>query len=218
MVFDQKLLHKLKMKSGDIVLFSGEDWVSILIRVVTNSKWSHVGIIVDHEKELYLFEAQGPFNSLNPKRALAGKVKINPLDKALNVYKGTIAVRHLHKPLTKPQKQSLNDIVLDYLGVSYEEHITELLKSAIDLPKWWQKIPLIGTLLTTLTKNKENNTSLFCSELAALTYRNLGFNIGKLAVNEFTPEDLSSTSDYKPFKGYRTFSKERIFVDKSDVF
>jgi len=43
-----------ELSTGDIVLFSGIDPYSPLVKVGTNSRWSHVGIIFTSPKYEYL--------------------------------------------------------------------------------------------------------------------------------------------------------------------
>ena len=210
--YTQHSLLKLNVKPGDMVLFAGDNRTSQLIKFVTNSKWSHVGIVVGLKNALFLFEASGPRTSST--LSMTGRTQIRKLDMTLNTYKGKVAIRHINEPLTEPQLLTLNQSVLKYLGVSYEKNLGELLKSALDVPKSWLRIPIIGGLLRKLTENRSNPTSFFCSELVSTIYRNLGIRSqdSNPPSNEFTPEDLSSTSIYFPFEGCKTFSKELEFV------
>lgn len=209
MKYSQGLLKALGIKPGDIILFSGEGITSNLIKIITVSKYSHVGMVVDCgagiNKELCLFEASGPFSFINK---TIGKTRIIPLDEALNKYKGEAWFRSLRFSLSQYKTELLNSLVLRYLGKPYEENMLELLKSAIDLPDWMLRIPLLGNLLKKISINKENRSSLFCSELVSFIFEEL--NVSELPVsnNELTPKDLSSSSKYFPFSGDKVFSLE----------
>ena len=169
---------RTKLKTGDIVLFSGKGFVSWLIKWFTKSKWSHVGMamrILDYDMVL-LWES----TTLTKTKDIHGKsrsgVRIVPLSKALANYKGEVGIRYLltNKGLNKDVLAKMRN---EFTGRKYEQNMLQLFKSAYD----W-----------TLGKNKRDMSSVFCSELIAEAYQRLGYLSTKQPSNEYTPDDFGA--------------------------
>ena len=97
---------RTKLKTGDIVLFSGKGFVSWLIKWFTKSKWSHVGMamrILDYDMVL-LWES----TRMTSVKDIYGEhhtgVRILPLSKALEKYKGSAGVRYIFKNVPVDEK------------------------------------------------------------------------------------------------------------------
>ncbi len=88
-----------------------------------------------------------------------------------------IGIRKLSKSLTEDMIRKLNDFRHEVSGRHYEESKIELLRSAYD--------GIFG-------ENKEDLSSLFCSELVAEAYQRMGLLTETLPSNEYTPKDFSS--------------------------
>ena len=88
-----------EMKTGDIVLFSGKGAISHGIKLLTLSKWSHVGMILrlPDSRAVFLWEST---TLSNLKDAIDGKkkkgVQLVLLRDRLNTYGGEVSVRHLN--------------------------------------------------------------------------------------------------------------------------
>jgi len=210
MTFTQQSLHDLNLKPGDILLFSNSDWYGRIIKTFTGSKWTHVGMIVEWNGQLCLFEATSSLLKSGVGYSLSGKVRTIFLEDILNTYDGTVALRRLTRPLTKKQLLKLEQTVQRYIGVSYERNLSELFKSAIDAPKWWYSIPILNKIVSYFSDNKEDLSSIFCSELVVTVFREIGVGSYAQPSNEFTPADLSTNSKYLPFQGDEVFIQEII--------
>ena len=69
-----------------------------------------------------------------------------------------------------------------------KKNMMELLKSAYD--------GIFG-------ENKEDLSSLFCSEMIAAAFQKIGLLAKKLPSNEYTPKDFSTENNLTLEKGYR---------------
>ena len=92
-----------ELETGDIILFSGNYFLSYIIEYFTNSIYSHVGVVLKNPnlgdakfKGIYLLES-GFENTPDPEnhRIKKGVQIINLEDKIKN-FKGRIYVRKLH--------------------------------------------------------------------------------------------------------------------------
>ncbi|MEM1098433.1 MAG: hypothetical protein AAGH92_06540 [Planctomycetota bacterium] len=172
-----------RLKTGDVVLFSGRAPVSRLIQWVTGGPWSHVGLIVrlrEFDDAVMLWESTTltDVSDVQRGRPVRG-VQLVPLSQRLVQYDGDVAVRQLHRPLTFGQRDRLAALRHRLSRRPYEQRELELLRSAIDL---------VGP------PNREDLSSVFCSELVAEAYQAMGL----LAEppdgppsNEYTPMDFA---------------------------
>ncbi|MEM7576402.1 MAG: hypothetical protein AAF328_02910 [Planctomycetota bacterium] len=172
-----------QLKTGDLVLFSGRAPVSRLIQLFTAGPWSHVGMVVrlsEFDDAVMLWESTTltTLPDVERGRPIRG-VQLVPLSQRLAHYEGSAAVRHLHRPVTFGQRDALASLRHRLARRPYERRELELLRSALDL---------VGT------PNREDLSSVFCSELVAEAYQAMGL----LAEppkgppsNEYTPMDFS---------------------------
>ena len=181
------------LKTGDIVLFSGKGGISSIIKLFTSSKWSHMGMVLRLKFDwdvVFLWEST-KCSSVPDKG-----VQLVPLSERLRAYDGEVSIRHLRNhEITQQNHEDLMKLRKDLRNRPYEEDRIELLKAAWDGP---------------LGKNEEDISSLFCSELVAEAYQELGLLHRPpkgLPSNEFTPKDFSEKKRLKLQKG-ATLSKE----------
>lgn len=184
----ESIRHNLS--TGDIVLFSGKGPISASIKLVTKSKWSHVGMVVclDEYDFITVWESTqlGNIKDLETGKFKKG-VQVVPLSLRLTHYDGEIAIRHLQNVnLSSSDIQELMRFRKEMSGRSYEKNTLELLKSAYDGP---------------LGENTEDLSSLFCSELVAESYQKLGLLPSNIASNEYTPANFSTESNLELLKG-----------------
>lgn len=171
------------LDTGDIVLFSGKGVSSSVIRWFTDSKWSHVGMVMRLEDwdMVLLWESTGLHNI---KDIVTGKekkgVQLVPLSGRLSTYKGKVAIRRLTMKRTKEMKETLKNLREVFKNKEYEKSEIQLLKAAYEGP---------------FGENVEDLSSLFCSELIAEAYQRMGLLAeppkGQPS-NEFTPAEFSS--------------------------
>ncbi len=172
-------MHKLQ--TGDIVLFSGRCTVSRLIRLLSWSKWSHVGMIINDDPQhpypmLYESTHNNSVKDLDTGRYIQG-VQIVPFEDRFHNYKGTVAVRRVINPCYKKRHQ-LRLYRTESQGIPFEQNVLEMLASA--------------TLFKWLRTDKEDLSSIFCSEHQAEATMAL----------EWLPRDKPSNHYSPKFFGY----------------
>jgi hypothetical protein len=116
-------------------------------------------------------------------QGLLPRVQITPLAQVVDAYEGDVCVRTLHTPLTLA---SLQERIINELGVSYETNPMELFKSCSD-------------------GNKDDDTSSwFCSELVAFIYRERGIIPQNVRANNVIPKEFSLASRIDYLRNYAT--------------
>jgi|GEM_PF-2164569 len=148
------LIQGKKFSINGIVLFSGTDPFSAAIRLATASDWSHVGMVLaDTEGKQYCFESTGaPGQILHD--GMLPQVQINTLDDVVKGYEGSVSTRTFtfdKDAWTSEKTNNLTNFVLEKLGTAYERNIGSLLKA------------IKGD------NQSDDSSTLFCSELTALT-------------------------------------------------
>ena len=169
-----------KLKTGDIILFSGKGGTSAGIKWATLSKWSHVGIIVNLPEYDFVTVWESTTLSttidLDTNKARKG-VQLIPLSARVNGYDGDIGVRQLTGvDSSQLDVKALMELRKEISGKKYEQSQIELIKAAYDGP---------------FGRNSEDLSSLFCSELVAEAYQRLGLLSEDKPSNEYTPADFS---------------------------
>ena len=166
------------LDTGDLLLYSGVGPVSMSIRLVTRSKWSHIGVVVrpkDFDMVCVLQSTTlSKVKDTVSNREIEG-VQINLLSDSLDSYKGAVAVRKLNVERTDDMRNTISDFRREVHGRPYEERKMELLKSAYDF---------FGGA------NEEDLSSLFCSELVAELYQRIGLLDEDKPSNEYIPKDF----------------------------
>ena len=135
----------MEIKHYDVIGFSGNSFVSKAIKKLTNSKWSHCGIVYEvNEKDVTIAEA------LNEGFVLK-KHKRSKLEKKIS--KGKAIVRRMPKKmkLYYPRK-----VIQSYLGTKYGHF--QILLNAISIVF---KKDLIGDKVRSLTCSEAVTVSLF---------------------------------------------------------
>ena len=175
-----------ELKTGDIVLFSGKNHISDLIKWASRGPWSHVGMIVRvAEYDMVMLWESTTLSNVKDwidQKYISG-VQLVSLTERLCKYNGDVAVRLLNQPLSVEQKERLAALRRQLRGRPYEQNKLELIKSAYDGP--------LGT------NHVENLQSIFCSEQVAEAYQRMGLlaepPVG-LPSNEYTPVDFSTAA------------------------
>jgi hypothetical protein len=134
----------------------------------------------DEPLDVFCFESSGTAGDVL--RGLGPRVQISPLAKAVDEYDGNVCVRSLYEPILL---ESLHNKIVETIGVSYEKHITQLLKSTSDGNK------------------VEDESSWFCSELVAALYKTAGV-VKDVCANNVIPKDFSTHSKEDLLKGNAT--------------
>lgn len=190
----QTLRHELK--TGDIVLTSGTSLFSHAIRWMTKSRWSHVGMIVRAEQWdfVLMWESTTGVRIKDVESAkISHGVQLVPLSERLKAYDGNFAIRHLSRPLTENETQTLSRFRHEVSGRTFDYNMVELFRAA-----WDSGI---------MSDNHEDLSCLFCSELIAETFQALGFLDENRPSNEYVPSDFS-TEQSLPLKSGLSFGEE----------
>ncbi|MEC8325898.1 MAG: YiiX/YebB-like N1pC/P60 family cysteine hydrolase [Pseudomonadota bacterium] len=171
------------LKTGDILLFSGNGFFSKVIKFATRSKWSHVGMVYKNRESgiLFVYESTSISNVTNVDSGepLNG-VQLTPLSKRLRLYNGVVAVRKLENAsLNDDAQAAIEQLMYEFEGKPYEEDKLELAKSALDLIS---------------IENEEDLSTLFCSELIAEVYQRIGLLDEDKPSNEYTPADFAAST------------------------
>lgn len=171
-----------ELKTGDVVLFDGRGWVSCLIKIGTFSRWSHVGIVYRPHPTgtVFLYESTTLSNIAGSKGAAVKGVQTVDLWNRVRNYKGTIAVRQVtREKFTYQEVIALEKLRSKYRYKKYERSAAELIKSAFGRFGFYQK---------------EDDSSLFCSEVVAECLQALNVLSNRRSSNSYTPADFGNMS------------------------
>ena len=149
--------------TGDIILFSSETIVGNIIKKFTNSKYTHVGIIIKNKDSVFIYDS----NFKNPNES---GVTISPLKQTLISFKGEIFYRKL-KLVDNFNKDAMNtklSLIHNTLKNKFYDWI----------PNNW-----VAAYLSTNGKDEISRIisdgrhldRMFCSSFVAYIYTQLGF-------------------------------------------
>jgi len=167
------------LNTGDIVLFSGKSFISWLIKKITGSPWSHVGLVLKSQEldSILIWESTTLNNIPNIENGrIAAGVQISSLSERIRHYNGTVGIRLLEARRTPEFIRAMIDLKNEVRGYKYEQNKIKLIRSALDL-FWWQK-------------NRKDLRSIFCSELVAEAYQRVGLLDTNKVSSEYTPSDF----------------------------
>lgn len=170
--------HLASLKTGDIILFSGTCWVGKTIKLLSWSRWSHVGMVVygPSHSEPMVYESThcNKLKCFDTGENTMG-VQLVPLKDRVDIYKGRVAYRHLYSELSEEQLYSLKLFRHSMQGKDFERSKYQM---------WSSNYSFIPS--------KEDLSSLFCSELIAAAYQELGLLGKEIPSNKFVPKDFSA--------------------------
>jgi uncharacterized protein YycO len=157
------------VKEGDLICFSGHGAVSALIRLLTKSRYSHVGLLFMYEGRRYCLESVGA----------GGRVAL--LSHVVEHYEGGIEYHELDGP-DDTQRHRAVGFAFRQLGKPYDKR---------GIFKFLKRI-LFGT------REKVVRDDLwFCSELVAEAYRASGFPLVDEVPQYVSPSDLVASRHVK---------------------
>lgn len=97
-------------QTGDMIFHQSQSSQSAAIQLITQSQYSHMGMIMMRENKPYVFEA-------------VSTIRYTPLDKWIARGKNShVVIKRVNTPLTDAQKQKLHKLAASYLGTSYDTH------------------------------------------------------------------------------------------------
>ncbi len=194
----KRLIADKTLSLWGIALFSGNEPISEVIRLVTISKWSHVGLIFkDQEDELYSFEATGSLSQIITEHTFP-HVQIAKWKDAATDYNGSVAYRQFifANDNHGDKDKLLTDFVKTELGKPYEKNFGDLIRALA-------------------RKNKErgnkdsSSNSLFCSELTAKCLISLGYLEDTRRDDNYLPKDFSD-KEFLPLNGVKLTKEIRV--------
>ncbi len=172
------------VSTGDLVLFSGRGFVSDIIKRVTHSEWSHVGMVVRAEvlgqSAVLLWESTTLCDvpDIEHGHGIKG-VQLVSLSKRVATYAGRMAVRHLRGPRPLGMGIGFMQAHDAFHEMPYEQRLISLAFAGIGLPA--------------ADVAPRDAASLFCSEVMCLTYAYLFNTVPWWRENPTTwsPKDFS---------------------------
>ena len=139
------------LKSGDVVLFSGKGFVSMVVRWFTSlcngfryTKFSHVGMVATDSERILIFES----TQLKGKKG----VQLNAMSERIKEYGGQCWVRHLACDRGESYHSTLSNYIQEMLGRKYERNLIELMGAT-------------SHLVQKLSDHDDHLKTVFCSEL-----------------------------------------------------
>lgn len=173
-------LHDWKIRTGDVYLGSGEAKISYLTRWLTNSNFSHSGLLWESDNKILTVEAYKSINK-EPPDYLNGKfgkgVQVVDFAERLATYKGGITLLRL-----KPQYDKYRDIVADCIR-----------RNNCYRGQFCSNFFKLGAAALKLPVQFNSGRSLFCSELVLTVYRDAGIVDKSIEPWKYTPVDLLRT-------------------------
>jgi len=167
------------IRTGDILLCSGNGLFSKFIKRATDSIWSHVAFIlrVPSLNRIMLFESVETVGV----RTVPLSSYICNYNSSRKSYDGKILIaRHAEFDLSKIR--DLSHKAVDLLGYPYD--FFEIAKISARLLMRWAKF---------LPKSMEDNGSYICSEYAFECYKSIGVDINHDRLGFVTPRDFAAT-------------------------
>lgn len=181
----EKMPHEDEYETGDILLFSEKTFIpSRMIEYFTESKYSHVGIILkdptfinESLKGIYILESTG-FSNVNDVENNKKKVGVQIRDfrKVYDDYNGAIYWRKLNVNRT----------------IEFYDRLTEAHKVIHNKPYDTKPRDWIATLFDIERKNIQLTDRFFCSAMVSYVYKVLGFLPEDTPWSIIRPKDLGT--------------------------
>ena len=192
-----ELIKDKPLALESVLLVEGKVPISYLFSSIIRSDWSHMALVVynaEEPTEKFCFEStvyQKQFwDGISP------QVQINPLK---IIYTDPETGRVLEKRIIRKDGKEdpiiVTGFINKHLGTLYEQSSLELLKAALGLNK------------------KRRLRSLFCSELVALAFQDLGFLPSLPIVSNYTPKSFAENASTLPWNKGITLSEGVVISD-----
>jgi len=180
-----------EMKPGDVIAFGGKGLISGIIKGVTNSPVSHVGIIMQTVLQGGIFINQ-IIESNGKKKGLTG-TQVWRMSERLSEYGGMVWWLQMN---IKIDKQHLVDFCLSQKDKEY------------DTPQ------AIGSAVDFLPDQKEDLNKLFCSELVTAALESVGV-LNDINASEATPADVVAFPIYTGICQLKGDSQDIFLTEKT---
>jgi hypothetical protein len=181
-----------RLCTGDVLLFSSEGLAAGLVKLVSGSEWSHVGIVVRHEGRIYLGEAT-PDSDIRCDHCQRshGGVRYVLLEDRLRL-PGKVACRRLLGVPPAKREEMTRLAWTTFHGMPYSSYFkAELYLCVADLN---------SRLFLNKAETGEHNKEFFCSELVVRLYEGAALlkTDENYRANEFTPGSLAAGKNKLP--------------------
>ncbi len=184
-----------KIRTGDALFFSGKGRESSIIKRLTKSKFSHVGMAlwltpkVTDEPRLFIMESTTLNNIPDVTGEYRRGVQMVPLAQRLEGYDGEAWWLPLKDPITEDEKPILLDWCWKQETSKVPYDTAQLLAAAVDPEKWpfpfrWAKH------FMPWANNRNNLKAVFCSEFYTATLQVMNRVDQSLIPAEQVPEDV----------------------------
>lgn len=169
---------KKDLDTGDLVLFCSSDYIGKVIRKFSNYYFSHCGIIIRHNNQLYVLECDmdSNYDFITQKEDKYG-VHLVSLDDKLKDYTGNI-FGYCKLEKNNINELKLNNIINECQNIEFNNNVFA-----------WYSSRLKNNNISNFLKNKNR---MFCSEFVAYVYQKLGILKQNNLPNMYTIEDLQS--------------------------
>lgn len=174
-----------KLRSGDLWICSGKYPFSEMIKLATNSNWSHVAVImrVDSLDRVMVMESVEDIGV----RAVPTSQYLDNYEVSGKPYKGRIFVaRHKRMPRAKSQAKQLAKFAVDQLGLPYDK--AEIMGIAY-------RVLLASRDLPVPPRSPKKSPAYICSEYVWECLNSVGITIAYNKNGFVTTEDIVSDPD-----------------------
>ena len=170
-------------KTGDLILFSCNDFVSKGIKFTISSKYSHVGIVIKGgDNNLYILECDmtGSYDYLSGKDYKPGSHLLD-LKTKIEEYDGTkFGFRKLRNKTNTISRTKLNKILKKSLLIGFQDNWLTWMIAHF-------KNKYLGNILN-------DPDFMFCTQYVAYVYQKLGILSSKNPNYLYTPKDFEITN------------------------
>jgi hypothetical protein len=211
-----------QLKSGDLILFSGNQLVGSLIQIVTESKWTHCGLVL---RGYYKFDIkENKLKKTKDERIYIIESNVNVLDFISGVggsSKNGVSITSLHKRIKNINCELsfllLNINIKEDINIKWDDNDDIKYNGEEIMWKWFKENKNRDydyMMAFSIASTKDNRKEIFCSELVANIYKKLGIFPDMSLGNRFAPGDFMEY--YKKgtkFKGKYKFDKLKNYKE-----
>lgn len=197
-----------KFRTGDIILFSGNALTSAVIKTMTHSIWSHIGVVcwieLEYESgeksvDMFSFELGScDYIDLMTNEYAKLRVRLVKLSSIQNMY-DIIAIRSLNLPIRTPKEsrswsRKMQKFALKHKGIPFFN---------------------MGTLITNhFIEPASSHNETTCATIAGNFLKYMGVYNHSFDTSQLNPEDFSSRKE--TFPGNIFAGKEIVIYKNSD--
>lgn len=186
-----------EIRTGDVLAFGGKGRTSNIIKNITNSPYSHVGVALwitpmhTEINRLFIIES----TTLNNLPDVTGEyrrgVQMVPLAQRLAGYDGEAWWVPIKEPILETgEKERLTTWLFQKHSSNIEYDTAQAIAAGIDPERWIKGTRWIGKLFGRWTNSKEDLRKMFCSELVTKALQEVGRVDSRINPSEQTPADV----------------------------